>query len=203
MLRSATALWLGVLLGAPVWAAGDGATAVVENLHAALLGAMKDAGQLGYQGRYARIAPAVQQSFDLDFMARFVLGPDGKNLDAADQARWRDAFERITVATYAGRFTGWGGEQFKTLGEEPAAQDTVFVKTVLDRPDGDDVQLTYRLRKTDGGWKIVDVYNKGTVSELALRRSDYSSVLKRDGFEKLLQTVDAKVADYASGKITN
>jgi phospholipid transport system substrate-binding protein len=203
MLRSATALLLGLLLGATAWAADDGATAAVESLHATLLGAMKDATQLGYQGRYTRIAPAVEQSFDLDFMARFVLGPDGKDLGAADQARWREAFERITVATYAGRFTGWGGEQFKTLGEEPAAQDTVFVKTVLDRPDADDVQLTYRLRKTDGGWKIVDIYNKGTVSELALRRSDYSSVLKRDGFDKLLQTVDAKVADYASGKITN
>lgn len=203
MLRSATALLLGLLLGSPVWAADSGATAAVESLHATLLGAMKDAAQLGYQGRYAKIAPAVEANFDLDFMAKFVLGPDGKDLSAADQSRWRDAFERITVATYAGRFTGWNGEKFETLGEEPAAQDTVFVKTVLDRPDADNVSLTYRLRKTDGGWKIVDIYNKGTVSELALRRSDYSSVLKRDGFDKLLQTVDAKIADYASGKITN
>lgn len=203
MLRCATALLLGVLCATSVAASESGAAAAVENLHATLLGAMKDATALGYQGRYDRIKPAVDANFDIDFMARFVLGPDGKDLGAADQGRWRDAFERITVATYAGRFTGWGGEQFKTLGEEPAAQDTVFVKTVLDRPDAENVQLTYRLRKTDGGWKIVDIYNKGTVSELALRRSDYSSVLKRDGFDKLLQTVDAKVADYASGKITN
>ncbi|MBX3023874.1 ABC transporter substrate-binding protein [bacterium] len=202
MLRGATVLLLGVLCATSA-AADSGAAAVVEHLHATLLGAMKDAAALGYQGRYDRIKPAVDTSFDLDFMARFVLGPDGKDLSAADQARWRDAFERITVATYAGRFTGWGGEQFKTLGEEPAAQDTVFVKTVLDRPDAENVQLTYRLRQSDGGWKIVDIYNKGTVSELALRRSDYSSVLKRDGFDKLVQTVDAKVADYASGKITN
>jgi phospholipid transport system substrate-binding protein len=204
MLRRATALLLGLLLGSPLWAADEGAKAPVENLHATLIGVMKDATQLGYQGRYARIAPAVEAAFDLDFMAKFVLGPDGKDLSPADQARWRDAFERITVATYAGRFTGFGGEQFQTLGEEPAAQDTVFVKTVLDRPEpAEDVQLTYRVRKTDTGWKIVDVYNKGTVSELALRRSDYSSVLKREGFDKLLQTVDAKIADYASGKITN
>ncbi len=203
MLRSATALLLGLLLGSQTWAADDGAVNVVESLHATLLGAMKEATQLGYEGRYARIAPAVEADFDLDFMAKFVLGPDGKDLNAADQKRWRDAFERITVATYAGRFTGWGGESFQTLGEEPAAQDTVFVKTMLDRPNAENVQLTYRLRKSDAGWKIVDVYNKGTVSELALRRSDYSSVLKREGFEKLLQTVDAKVADYASGKLTS
>jgi len=203
MLRSATAVLLSLLLGGQTWAADDGAVAVVESLHATLLTAMKEAKTLGYEGRYQLIAPAVETAFDLDFMAKFVLGPEGKDLSAADQARWRDAFKRITVATYAGRFTGFGGESFKILGEEPAAQDTVFVKSMLDRPDAEDVQLTYRLRKTDTSWKIVDVYNKGTVSELALRRSEYSSVLKRDGFEKLLQTVDAKIADYASGKITN
>lgn len=203
MLRSATALLVVFFCSSPGWAADDGAKATVESLHATLLSAMKDAKQLGYQGRYTLIAPAVEKDFDLDFMARFVLGPDGKDLNPADQARWREAFERLTVATYAGRFTGWGGEQFLTLGEEPAAQDTMFVKTMLERPDAEDVQLTYRLRQVDGTWKIVDIYNKGTVSELALRRSDYSSVLKREGFEKLLQTVDAKVADYASGKITN
>jgi phospholipid transport system substrate-binding protein len=199
-MRTARLLLGCLLLAAPLRAA-DGATATVDDLHATLLSVMKDAAALGYQGRYDKIQPVVERDFDLDFMARFALGPDGKDMSAADQARWREAFERVTVATYAGRFTGWGGEQFRTLGEEPAAQDTVFVKTVLDRPDAEDVQLTYRLRKADGGWKIVDIYNKGTVSELALRRSDYSSVLKRDGFEKLLQTVDAKVDDYASGKI--
>jgi phospholipid transport system substrate-binding protein len=201
MRRSVTALLLGLLLGSSAWAADSGATAGIDDLHATFLGVMKDAKTLGYQGRYARLAPAVETHFDLDFMAKFVLGAEGKDLSAADQGRWREAFEGITVATYAGRFTGWGGEQFQTLGEEPAAQDTVFVKTVIDRPDAEDVQLTYRLRKSDGGWKIVDIYNKGTVSELALRRSEYSSVLKRDGFDKLLQTVDAKIADYASGKL--
>jgi phospholipid transport system substrate-binding protein len=197
-------LLLALLLGTAVRAADDSAAAAtVDHLHATLISVMKDAKSLGYQGRYDRIKPAVETAYDLDFMAKFVLGPEGKDLSAADQARWRETFERSTVATYAGRFTGWGGEEFKTLGEEPAAQDTVFVKSVLDRPDAEDVQLTYRLRKGDDGWKIVDVYNKGTVSELALRRSDYSSVLKREGFDKLVETVDAKIADYASGKITN
>jgi phospholipid transport system substrate-binding protein len=203
MLRMTFALLLGLLLlGSPAVADEPGATATVEALHATLLEAMKDATALGYAGRAALIAPAVEQAFDLDFMARFVLGPGGKDLSPADQARWRDTFARATVATYAGRFTGWGGEEFRTLGQEPAAQDTVFVRTVVDRPQDEDVELTYRLRKEGDAWKIVDIYQKGTVSELALRRSEYSAVLKRDGFDALVKTVDAKTADYASGKLT-
>jgi phospholipid transport system substrate-binding protein len=185
---------------APVRAADDGPEVVVERLHETLLGVMKEATVLGYQGRYSRIAPALQASFDFEFMARFVLGSGWKGLSESQQTAWTDAFVRITTATYASRFKGYGGEQFKTLGQDPAAQDTVFVRTVVDRPDADDVELTYRVRKTDQGWRIIDIYQKGTVSELALRRSEFSGVLKREGFDKLLEVVNAKIADYADGK---
>ena len=58
-------------------------------------------------------------------------------------------------------------------------------------------------RKTESGdWKIVDVYLKGTVSELALRRSDFTATLDREGFPALLKSIDAKNADLAAGKAT-
>jgi phospholipid transport system substrate-binding protein len=196
----ALAALLTGLLATEARAANEDPTAVVNTLHETLLGVMKEADALGYSGRYDRIAPALEQSFDFDFMARFVLGQGWQELDAAQQQSWIDAFKRITIATYAGRFSGYTGEQFNTLGQETAAQDTVFVKTVVDRPDADDVELTYRLRKTQNGWRIIDIYQKGTVSELALRRSEYSSVLKREGFDKLLEVVNAKIAAYAAGK---
>ncbi|MGD9764224.1 MAG: ABC transporter substrate-binding protein [Candidatus Binatia bacterium] len=198
---AAAALFALSLTWAAAVAADASPIAIIDELHGTLLGVMKDAQALGYAGRYERIRPVIDRHFDLDFMARFVLGPGWKELSPADQERWREAFEHISAATYAGRFTGYGGERFRTLGEEPGAEGTVFVRTVLDRPDGEDVELTYRLRSTDGAWKIVDVYQKGTVSELALRRSEYSTVLKREGFAKLLASVHAKAADYAAGKV--
>jgi phospholipid transport system substrate-binding protein len=103
----------------------------------------------------------------------------------------------VTSANYAGRFTGYSGQQFKTLGVEPSSHETMIVRTELENPDGDDVTLNYRLRETPEGWRIIDVYLNGTVSELALRRSEYSSLIKRDGFESLVDTVDQRVADLA------
>lgn len=196
MVRWASAVLL-LVMGGPAVGEEAAAIAAIEDLHATLVGVMKEAASLGYAGRYARVQPAVEQHFDLDFMARFVLGPGGKELSADDQQRWRTAFEALTIATYAGRFNGYGGEQFRTLGVEAGAGDSLFVRTVLDRPDADDVQLTYRLHRADGAWRIVDIYQQGTVSELALRRSEYATVLNRDGFAKLLASVVAKTAEYA------
>ena len=55
------------------------------------------------------------------------------------------------------------------------------------------------MRETDSGWKIIDIYLNGTVSELSLRRSEYSSTVKREGFETLIAAVQKKLADFSGG----
>ncbi len=171
------------------------ATPSVEKLHAALLEIMRRADKLGYNGRFDYLNPVVQETFDLPFMASKSVGRHWKELPEADQKRWLELFAQHITANYAGQFTGYSGESFETLGEEPAIRDTRVVRTRLVRPGDEDVQLNYRLRDVDGKWRIIDIYLNGTVSELALRRSEYSSVLKREGFESLISTISKKVQE--------
>jgi len=170
----------------------------VEKLHANLLEIMRSADELGYAGRFEHISPVVSETFDLPFMAAKSMGRHWKKLPESDQERWLVLFTRHISANYAGQFTGFTGETFETVGEEEAIRDTRVVRTRLTRPGEEDVQLNYRLREVDGQWRIIDIYLNGTVSELALRRSEYSSVLKREGFEKLLSTIDEKVKELAN-----
>ena len=85
------------------------ASLVVENLHAALLDAMKHARQLGYEGRRSALTPVVSASFDFPFMARLALGRGWRNLDESVQNRWVGAFQNLSLSTYAARFDGWSG----------------------------------------------------------------------------------------------
>jgi phospholipid transport system substrate-binding protein len=192
-------LVVGLLL-APVGslAANEGtASAAVESLHDILTGAMKEADTLGFQGRFALIAPAVNTYFDQEFMAAKSIGRHWKKLTTDEQARWLVSFSNLTVANYAGRFKGYSGEHFVLEGEEEAPHDTMLVKTMLVLPNDDDVRLNYRLREIEGSWKIIDVYMNGTVSELSLRRSEYSSTVKRDGFDRLIVAVEQKLEDLS------
>ena len=52
------------------------------------------------------------------------------------------------------------------------------------------------------GWRIVDIYLNGTVSELALRRSEYSALIQREGFEALLVKRFKRVHNLAGPKAT-
>ncbi len=174
------------------------AVAVVERLHAVLIEVMKEAELLGYQGRYDRLSPVLQELFDLPFMAEKSVGRHWKTTSQEDRATLVQTFIRYTIANYAGRFHGYSGQHFETLGEEPSARGTRLVRTQLVDPNDENVKLDYRLRAADGDWKIVDVYLNGTVSELALRRSEYSSLIKREGLEALLAALDEHIDSLAS-----
>jgi phospholipid transport system substrate-binding protein len=142
----------------------------------------------------------MRQAFDFDFMAEKSLGNAWSTLSDADKARWRNQFSEFTIANYAANFDRFTGQQFQVVGEEASVNGTKLVKTKVLSPGADPVDLTYRLQKETGGWRIVDVYLNGTVSELALRRSDYASVLQRDGFDALATVVRGKITDLAAGR---
>jgi phospholipid transport system substrate-binding protein len=176
-------------------APADSATEVVERLHAGLLDSMKSSDELGFQERFDRIRPVVEETFDVDFMGSKSVGRHWKKLTPEEQQLWLEKFTGFLAANYAGNFDGYDGETFETLGEEAAKRETRVVLTELRVPGSEDVVLNYRLRKTRDGWRIIDIYLKGTVSELALRRSDFSSTLKQKGFGELAAAVDRKIQD--------
>ena len=172
---------------------------VVAALQVCLTDVMKNAEKVGYAGRVERLQPVLPEVFDLPFMAEKSVGRYWKTASPEEQQRLVSTFKRYIVANYAGRFTGWDGQSFEILGEEPSARGTKLVRTKLVDPNANDVSLDYRLRRTEqSGWKIVDVFLDGTVSELALRRSEYSSLIKREGFEALLVALDERIETLAN-----
>jgi phospholipid transport system substrate-binding protein len=171
---------------------------IVESLHNELLGVMKEADELGYQGRYLRLKPVLDELFDIPFMAMKSVGRHWKTVDEQKRERLLATFGRFTVANYAGRFSAYSDQYFETLKVVESTHGTYLVHSKLVTPNGETVQLNYRLRPADDGWRIIDVYLNGTVSELALRRSEYSSLIQREGFDALLTALDERISALES-----
>jgi phospholipid transport system substrate-binding protein len=181
----------------PCASAGDrGATEVVEELHAALLSAMKDGDKIGYQGRFDQLAPVIRSSFDMPFISRTVLGKHWENLKDEQRSRFIEAFTQQSIATYAANFDSYSGERFKTISEKEVSGGRILVQSQLIKSDGGQVQLDYLLHRTGSQWRIVNIIAEG-VSDLALKRADYSAFLKRNGFEALLKKLNEKVNQYS------
>jgi phospholipid transport system substrate-binding protein len=173
--------------------------AVVEGFHAVLLEVMRNARSLGIRGRTGRLGPAMEAAFNLPAMTRIAVGPPWSGLSPSDQAALVRAFSEWSVATYADRFDGYGGEGFRTLGENPLPNGDRLVRTQLDRPRDAPVQLGYLLRESDGRWRIVDIYLTGTISELASRRAEFTTLLREGGAARLVAELRARTESLLRG----
>jgi len=194
---------LAILAGRRAAAAADPGTApaaLIERLYAVLLAVMKQAKKLSFDERYKRLAPAIEQAFDLGLMTRIAIGPAWAGLAANQQQRLSLAFARYTISNYANRFDDYGGERFEVSPKAAANPNGVIVDSRLVKPNGESVSLNYLLRQDAAGvWKIIDVYLSGTVSELATRRSEFSAVLQRGGADALVQMIEQRSAALRAG----
>jgi phospholipid transport system substrate-binding protein len=167
----------------------------IKGFYDTLLSVMQQAKTLGIKGRYEKLDPAVHKAFNLPLMTRLSVGPDWVKLDPEEQKSLTAAFSDLSVSTYASRFDGYSGEHFDVDPDPATTSGGVIVNTKLVQPKGDAVQLNYLMRDGDAGWQILDVFLKGTVSELATRRSEFSAVLRRDGADALVRLIQNRADD--------
>jgi phospholipid transport system substrate-binding protein len=184
------AIALAFLLPANGIAAADDAAATrVDSFYTALLNTMKQAKQLGIKGRYDKLAPVVGSTYDLALMSKIAVGQNWNSLSAAEQQSIVAAFARMTTATYANRFDDFAGEQFEVLQTADQPNGDKVVKTRIVQSNGEAVQLNYLMRNTGNGWKIIDVYLNGTISELASRRAEFGAILRSGGPNALVSAL--------------
>ncbi|MDJ0895032.1 MAG: ABC transporter substrate-binding protein [Alphaproteobacteria bacterium] len=202
--RFLTALTIVLLLAAaPVQTAhASGASAVIERLHASLLDVMKNADALGFTGRYKQLYPTIKSAFDHPRMViSMVSVTRWRKFTKKQQAQLLEAFRNFSVAEYANRFDGWSGESFRVVDEIKARRGSVLVSTLIGRGNKDDVNLRYVMHKTKSGkWRIIDVLYQGSTSEVARRRAEYQSVIRRQGVDALVNTLNQKVEQLASSE---
>jgi phospholipid transport system substrate-binding protein len=190
---------MGICVPGYAWAqAFDAPEKTINGLNATLLDTMKQAQQLGVQGRYDALAPVLARTYDIASMSRMAVGQTWSSLDPAQQSAVTDAFARMMIATYAKRFDGFSGETFQIVEIADRASDKM-VKTRIVQSNGKPVAINYLVRKTGPEWKIVDVYLDGTISELASRRAEFTAILKSGGPDALIASLRRQGDKLLSG----
>ena len=180
---------------------GDAAaTAPVEQLDNALLSAMKAGNSASFEDRYRALTPVVEQVFNLDAVLAASIGLTWPTVPDDQKAALEAAFRRYTVSSYATSFNSYNGQSFqvsptvRTLGN-----GEVVVNSRLIRADGSSVALDYVMRRGPAGWQAVDVLTDGSISRVAVQRSDFRELLSSGGAPALAEGLQHKVADLSGG----
>jgi phospholipid transport system substrate-binding protein len=179
---------------------GSAPPALIQGLYAELLAVMKEGKRQSFDQRYNRLAPTITRVFDLPLMSRIAVGPGWTQLSADQQQRVTAAFSRYTISNYASRFDDYSGERFDVTPAATTNPNGIIVSSRLVQSNGEPTALNYLLHQdAGGGWKVIDVYLSGTVSELATRRAEFAAVLQRSGAEGLVRMIDERSAALRAG----
>ncbi len=169
---------------------------VVDKFQTELIAVMKNGKQLGYAGRYEKLNDPVSNSHDLTKIARIVIGKEWEKLSEAQQQKLVDVFVRLSVASYAHNFKDYSGESFVFDSEEETTRGGVVVHSHLLIPDDKPVKFDYMLKEKGTSWRIINIIANG-VSDLALKRSEYTTILQREGFDALIAKINEKIDNYS------
>lgn len=161
------------------------AAAHIDTYYKQLMPTIKQAGRLTVRERDKRFGPAITAAFDLATMTRLAVGPPWKTFSPEQQAAVREAFTRFIVADYASQISDYSGETFVV--DPQSTPETrgggEIVKTRLVQSSGRIVNINYLVR----GGRVIDVYLNGTISDLATRRDEFSSIIASGGADGLIK----------------
>jgi phospholipid transport system substrate-binding protein len=175
------------------------AAAPIQALDDALLQIMRAGKTASFAERSRIAAPAIEAAFDLPQILKVSVGPRWSSIPLPQQLQLQEVFRRYTVASYVANFDGFSGEKFVILPQIRMVGSDQVVATQIVPPNDSPTRIDYVMRQTPSGWKAIDVLLDGSISRVAVQRSDFRSLLASGGAEALMASLRSKTASLESG----
>jgi phospholipid transport system substrate-binding protein len=154
-------------------AATDAAIAFVKKTGAALIGVIN--GPNDSAQKRAALAQILDQTVDVEGVARFCLGRFWRVATADQRTRYTDAFHQVLVTNITAKLGEYQGVRF-TVNRATPGEGGVLVDTTVLRPNQPPTNVGWVIANPTGNPRIVDVIAEGTSMRLT-QRSDYGSYL--------------------------
>jgi phospholipid transport system substrate-binding protein len=184
-------------------AGSGGAAAPIVALNAALIAVMKAGDSTPFLQRYQMLAPVVDQVFDLQRIIQVSVGSYWPSLPAAQQQKLEQVFRSFIIANYVANFHNYGGEVSAVSPTTRAVGAQQVVTSTITRSSGDALRIDYVMGQTATGWAVQDILLDGTISRVAVQRSDFESLLAQGNATQLIASLEQKVSSLSAGAISS
>lgn len=135
----------------------------------------------GVEQRSQEFRKILTLHLDIPVIAKFVLGQYWPKATSEQRKAYNAAFRDFIVHRYATLLAnGWKPESFQVLKTQEIKADEFLVLSKIERADNRPLEAIFRLRSTEGTYRVVDVLVEG-VSLLVAQRKEFASVLREQG----------------------
>jgi phospholipid transport system substrate-binding protein len=193
-------IFLLLALASPVAALADTPPAApIEALNQGLLSIMHAGSSTPFAARVETLTPIVERTFDLPLILQRIIGQRWSGLSDEQRQNLLAAFTAFTVANWVANFDSYDGEKFEIAPDTRKVSTDEVVQTRIIPTSGDPTRLDYVMRHVDGAWKAVDILLNGSISRVAVQRSDFRSQIASGDPSMLITMLRDKTNALASG----
>jgi len=140
---------------------------------------------------YSLVDEIVLPRFDFNRMSKLVLGKHWRKSTPEQQGQFVEVFQGLLVRTYASALFEYTGQAIEYKPMAAAEGDEAEVKSEIDLGGGTKIPINYSMAKNDDNWQVYDVIIDG-ISLVTNYRSSYGREIRKNGIDKLIETLRAK-----------
>lgn len=123
---------------------------------------------------------------NLDEMSKRVLPPRIWNsATPAQKAEFQKLFTKTVIRTYASALSNYQDQSIKFYPVRGGAGNSVVVQSQIISSQSEPINVTYRLVRSAGGWRLLDMSVEG-VGMLGSFRAQFSDILAQGNMQTLL-----------------
>jgi phospholipid transport system substrate-binding protein len=140
--------------------------------------------------RVERLKEIINPIFDYDEMARRCLGQHWRRRTPAEQEEFTRLFRAFLERIYSDKVDFYDGQKI-VFGRETIEQDYAQVESTVINGKGEGSSVLYRLKRTDGKWKVYDAVVEN-ISIVNNYRSQFDRVISKSSYEELKKMLKEK-----------
>jgi phospholipid transport system substrate-binding protein len=143
-------------------------------------------GNTSKDDKQAKLEKLFSDNFDIDWIARFVLGRYWKTATPDQQQNYIASYRTFIIKHYTSNLSDFTDTNFEIAKVRPSDSGGNVVTIRIKRPQADDILAEYTIRAKPGeGLKVYDIVIEG-VSMITTQRSEFSSVVSQKGIDYLI-----------------
>lgn len=149
--------------------------------------------------KQAKLIKLFDQTVDTQWIGHFVLGHYYRSATDAQKKKYDDVYHEFLIRSYVPRFKEYKGQTVQ-IGETKAqGKDEYLVKTnIISAGSEPPISVNYRVREENGIFHVVDIISEG-VSLINTQRSEFGSVVSRQGMDYLIKQLKERLAAMKAG----
>lgn len=152
-------------------------------------------GELDVQQKRADISKIINKRFDFRAMSQRTLATNWKKTSDEEKKQFTALFSQLIESSYVGKIEAYTNEKVEYPGEKVKGKKAVVETLIL--TSSADIPVNYKLYQKGDQWLVYDVIIEG-VSLISNYRSSYQEIMKDEGFDGLLNKMQAKIDELSS-----